>query len=229
MKPTNRPDNTGTSRRDATALALLGAMLLALAMVGSASLSAIGSGSFQQVLNAIGLGTSPVIESEQRRQAAVLDSLGRIVHNMSADVGSLNARIKQADSHEAAVSDRFALVDADIAALSAEVRSLRTARAQTASEPWREPVDRVDTEVAATRSDLVALRSSLDGFDQTYRKDINTITKRLDRLEQSAGRDLTSSLRPQVRKKQVRHSLPLPATVAGTAMWGDGTIPQNRF
>jgi len=229
MKPTNRPDETGTSRRDATALALLGAMLLALAMVGSASLSAIGSGSFQQVLNAIGFGTSPAIESEQRRQAAVLDSLGRIVHNMSADVGSLNARIKQADSHEVAVSDRFSLVDADIATLSAEVRSLRTARAEAAPETWRAPVDRIDTEVTAAHSDLVSLRSSLDGFDQMYRKDIATINKRLDRLEQTVGHDLTSSLRPQIRKKQVRQRPRLPETVAGTAMWGDGTIPQNRF
>ncbi|HKG00439.1 MAG TPA: hypothetical protein VKB15_07425, partial [Xanthobacteraceae bacterium] len=110
MTQTNQPDVARPSKRDTTALVLLGTMFIALAMIGSASLSAVGPSAFQDIVNAIGFGRSSAIEVEQRRQAAVLDALSDMIHTVSTDVGSLSTRVKSADQNEVAVSDRFALL-----------------------------------------------------------------------------------------------------------------------
>jgi hypothetical protein len=201
MTQTNQSDVARPSKRDTTALVLLGAMFIALAMIGSASLSAVGPSAFQDIANAIGLGRSSAIEAEQRRQAAVLDALSEMVHTVSADVGSLSIRVKSAGQHDVAVSDRFALLDADIAALVAEIRSLRSTGSETSGPAT---VIRIDHGLEATQTDILALRSSFDAHEQIYRKDMAGITKRIDRLEQLVNRDLTSSIRTQTRKSKVR-------------------------
>jgi hypothetical protein len=191
------------SKRDTTALVLLGAMFIALAMIGSASLSAVGPSAFQDIVNAIGLGRNSAIEAEQRRQAAVLDALSEMVHTVSADVGTLTTRVKFADHNDVAVSDRFSLLDADIAALVAEIRSLRIAGSET-SEPGL--VDSLDSGLRTAQTDILTLRSSFDAHEQIYRKDMASVTKRIDRLEQIVNnRDVTSSIRhTQIRKSKVR-------------------------
>jgi hypothetical protein len=204
MTQTNQAEAARTSKRDTTALVLLGAMFIALAMIGSASLSAVGPSAFQDIVNAIGLGRSAAIETEQRRQAAVLDALSEMVHTVSADVGTLTTRVKFADQNDVAVSDRFSLLDSDIAALVAEIRSLRT----VGSDPFDPgPVDHVDNDLRAAQTDILALRSSFDAHEQIYRKDMASMTKRIDRLEQIVNnRDLTSSIQTQMRKSKVRRA-----------------------
>ena len=59
---------------------------------------------------------------------------------------------------------------------------------------------RIDNGLEAAQTDIVALRSSFDAHEQIYRKDMASITKRIDRLEQLVNRDLTSSIRAQTRK-----------------------------
>ena len=211
------------SKRDTTALVLLGAMFIALAMIGSASLSAVGPSAFQDIVNAIGFGRSSAIEAEQRRQAAVLEALSDMVHTVSTDVGTLATRVKFADQNDVTVSDRFSLIDADIAALVAEIRSLRTGGSET-SEPGT--VVRVDNGLKAAQTDILELRSSFDGHEQIYRKDMASVTKRIDRLEQLVNRDFTSSIHPQVRRtkvrriprgiatKRIRNNTPAPAVQA---------------
>src|SRR5918912_2870198 len=110
MTQTNQAEAARTSKRDTTALVLLGAMFIALAMIGSASLSAVGPSAFQDIVNAIGFGRNSAIEAEQRRQAAVLEALSDMVHTVAADVGSLSNRAKISDQTEVAVSDRFSLL-----------------------------------------------------------------------------------------------------------------------
>jgi hypothetical protein len=219
MTSINQSGAPRTAKRDTTTLTLLGAMFLALAIICGASLSAVGSGALHEAMNVIGFGRTGAIESEQQRQAAVLADLGRAVQTVSSDVAAVSARVKLADHNDVALNDRFTLIDADIAALVAEIRSLRATRSDTASDTWRGPVERLDNAVSAartdfaerldsmasaTRTDIVALRSSFDEHHQAYRKDIATITKRLDRLEQFAARELTGSIHTPVRKKQVR-------------------------
>jgi hypothetical protein len=202
MTQTNQAEAARTSKRDTTALVLLGAMFIALAMIGSASLSAVGPSAFQDIVNAIGFGRSAAIETEQRRQAAVLDALSEMVHTVSADIGTLTTRVKFADQNDVVVSDRFSLLDADIAALVAEIRSLRIAGSEN-YEPGS--VDSVDSGLRTVHTDILNLRSSFDAHEQIYRKDMASMTKRIDRLEQLVNnRDLTSSIQPQMRKSKVR-------------------------
>lgn len=190
------------SKRDTTALVLLGAMFIALAMIGSASLSAVGPSALQDIVNAIGFGRSAAIEAEQRRQAAVLDALSEMVHTVSADVGTLTTRGKLAVQNDVAVSDRFSLIDADIAALVAEIRSLRTNPSDT-SETGSIAIN---SGLKTAQTDILDLRSSFDAHEQTYRKDMATMTKRIDRLEQLVNRDFTSSIQTEMRKKVVRRN-----------------------
>src|SRR5262249_6228310 len=197
-----------TSRTDATALALLGAMFLALAIVGSVSLTANASETFHDIMHTIGLGRSSVIEAEQQRQAAAIADLSRSLQAIANDIG------KTVDHRDLAVSDRFALMDADIAALVAQLRAVRADTGQLQVK-----VADLDATVIATRNQLGTLdhalggpldafgtlRSSLDEHAAGNDRDIAALTSRLDRLEHMATRDLTGAIKTSVvRKKQVR-------------------------
>jgi len=193
------------TKRDSVALALLGGMFIALAIVGSASLGVVGPSVFQDIVGAIGFTRNAAIETEQRRHAAEINTLSQMIENMSDDVRSLTGRVKLAEQSDVAVSDRFSLVDVEIASLLAEVRDLRSVRGE--NEPWRDPVERIDGAVSSTNNDILKLRSSLDEHNQAYRKELTTVARRLDRLEHLVTRDLTGSIRTEVRK-QVRHAHP---------------------
>src|SRR5215208_6692642 len=121
----SQADGLRKSKRDTTALALVGAMFVALAIVCGVSLSAIGSGPLNDVMNAMGFGRFSAIEAEQRRQAAVLASLEPVLQGMATEVSMLNRRTKAGDQDSVAFNDRFALVDSDIIALMGEIKSVR--------------------------------------------------------------------------------------------------------
>ena len=216
----NQTTATRATKHDTTALALLGAMFIVLAIVGGASLSAAGTGALQKVVSVIGFGNTTALEAEQNRQAAVLATLEPMLHSVSADVGAVNKRLNGANA--ATINDRFSAIDSDIAALVAEIKSLRQARAQGNSLSWLEPVGNLD-------SSVLALRSSLDEHQQTYRKDMGIINKRLDKLEQVLSRDLTASI-PHVapRRKIVRRKPVQPRTPGPVAAFGPSS-PQTMF
>jgi len=199
-------------------LALLGAMFIVLAIVGGASLSAAGTGALQKVVSVIGIGNTSAIEAEQRRQAEVLATLEPMIHSVSTEVNVINKRlVKSGDHDNATLNDRFAAVDADIAALVAEIKSLRQTRT---TEAWANPVGQLDKSV-------LALRSSFDEHQQAYRKDMGTINKRLDRLEQFMARDLTGSIHLTARKKPVvrrRPHIKTPGPLAASGPSSPGTI-----
>jgi hypothetical protein len=205
VTPRNQATPARASKTNTTALALLGATFLALAAVGGAWLTAGGSDALGGIVRS--LGGMPEIEAEQRRQAVAFARLDRLVHSVSVDLGAISSRLKLADHHEVTVNDRIALVDTEIAALTAEVRSLRTPRNEPAAASWRAPVDRLDAALIDTHGSIGDLRASLDEHAQSYRKDIDAITSRLDRLEHRAARDLTASIRFAVRKKTVRRKV----------------------
>jgi len=232
--PKNRALAIQTSGRDRTALTLLAAMFLAAAVVTGASLSAAGSGVFHKISQALDSGHVAAIEAEQLRQAAILADLGKSVRAVSADVGTLSTRLAAAEHDGATASDRFALVDTDIAGMAAEVRALRATRSE-GSLLWVAPVSQLDTAVAAARTDAaaargdtLALRSSFDARDQAYRQDIGAINKRIDRIEQLVARDLTGSIRSQTHRRQVRRK-PRPVVVARpkaeAGWWGEAAAP----
>src|SRR5262245_20895546 len=218
---TMKQQTTGAraTKHDTTALALLGAMLIVLAIVGGASLSAAGSGALQKIVSVAGFGNTTAIEAEQSRQAAVLATLEPMIQSVSADVGAVNKRLNGANA--ATINDRFSAIDADIAALVAEIKSLRQARLQD-NYSWLEPVGHLD-------SSVLALRSSLDEHQATYRKDMGVINKRLDKLEQTLSRDLTASI-PHIapRRKIVRRKPVQPRTPSPVAAFGP-SAPETMF
>src|SRR5262245_28187650 len=91
-------------KRDGATLAILGAMFIALALVCGASLSAFGSGAVDEVMHALGYSRVSVIESEQRRQAAVIATLEPLVRDVANEVISLNRRITVAHHDDTGVN-----------------------------------------------------------------------------------------------------------------------------
>jgi hypothetical protein len=186
-------EKSGRAKRksDFTALALMIGMVLAVAVTAGASLSAAGSGALQQAMRSLGFGRDSEIQAEQRRQAATLSQIERIIGRMDNEIGALTTRVIRTESSENATTDSVAQLDDAFTALSSEMKELRAA----AGEPWRKPVEHLNAAVAGTRGDIITLRSSLDAYDQMHRNDVGAITKRLDRLEKSlAARDATATI-----------------------------------
>jgi hypothetical protein len=217
-QPTQR-NSLAISRGDSAALALLGAMLLALAIIMGVSMTGVASGAFQGVVRTAAgvLGLDAEFSTEQRRHAEAIAGIEQRVDDVMAEVGGLASRASLARYHDAAVSDRFATIETDIAALAAEIRALRAPRNEASAGAPRAQVDFLEATVVEVGSSVVSLRSSLDEFAETYRKDMSVlaqthrkhiadITKRLDRVEQAvAAREVTSSIRTPVRRKVRKH------------------------
>jgi hypothetical protein len=222
MKQQAKPNPLAVTRRDSAALAFLGAMLLVLALIMGVSMSAAASGSVQDIVRTVKavFGIPDTLAVEQEYQAQVIQTLERRIQAVTADVRGLTSRQQINRYQDAAVSDRFATIETDIAALTAEVRTLRAASNATSAVR----VDFLEATLVEVGGGLASLRSSFDAFAegqrkeiadlaettrndiaglaQSTRKDITDITTRIDRIEQTlAARDVTASI--PVRKKRV--------------------------
>jgi hypothetical protein len=182
-------------KRDSTAFALMIGMVLAVAVTVGASLSSVGSGTVQQVLRTMGFGRDADIQTEQRKHAAALAEMERIISRMDNEIGGLTTRITRAESNETVADERIAKLDGELATVTTDVKELRVRNENAGGEAWRKPVDHLNAAVTGARSDIINLRSSLDAYDQTRRGDVGALTKRIDRLEQALViRDATASI-----------------------------------
>jgi chromosome segregation ATPase len=163
-------------------------MIFVVAVAAAASFSAAGSGTLQQTLKAMGFGRDSEIQAEQRRQTMALAQIERMITRMDNEIGGLTTRVTHAESDAIAASDR-------LAAVATDVKELRL-RTETASgDTWRKPVDHLNAAVTGARGDIIALRSSIDAYDQMRRSDVGALAKRVQRLEQAMiARDATSSI-----------------------------------
>lgn len=218
-----KPNPLAVRRRDSAALALLGAMLLVLALVVGVSMSAAASGGVQDIVRTIkaAFGSTDTLAVEQEHQAQVIQTLERRIQAVTAEVRGLSSRQQINRYQDAAVSDRFSTIETDIAALTAELRTLRAAHNATSATR----VDFLEATLVEVGGGVTALRSSFDAFAesqrkeiadlaestrkdiaglaQSTRKDITDITTRIDRIEQTlAARDVTASIPTPVRKKK---------------------------
>jgi chromosome segregation ATPase len=170
-------------------------MVLAVAVTVGASLSAAGSGALQQALRSMGFGRDTEIQTVQRKQAAALAEMERIISRMDNEIGGLTTRITRAESNETVASEHLARLDGELTTVTTDIKELRLRNENAAGEAWRKPVDHLNAAVTGARSDIINLRSSLDAYDQTRRGEVGALTKRLDRLEQTlAIRDATASI-----------------------------------
>ena len=224
------------SRGNSTALTILGSIMLAIAVAMGVFMTAGAAGAFDDVVRSVkaALGPDETLTTEQQRHAAAIAGLDRRVHAVTLEIGNLTSRAQLARYHDAAVSDRFTTLETDIAALTAELRALRSVRNEASgANGTRQQIDFLEATVVEVGSGVTALRSSLDAFAETHRKDIadlaethrkdiTDISKRLDRVEQVfAAREVTGSIRNPVRKAKVRKRRPA-ATVARVP---DGMAP----
>jgi hypothetical protein len=192
----------------------MGAMVLAVAVTGGASLSSLGSGAFQDVLRTLGFGREAEMAAEQRKQAAVVAEMERMISRMDNEIGTLTTRLARSESAESATSERVARLDGNLGAIGADLKDLR-ARSEAAGEPWRKPVDHLNAAVTGARGDIVTLRSSLDAYEQSRRSDMTALTRRLDRLERAIARELTSSITNPQRTPEAAREAPREAPREG--------------
>lgn len=161
---------TVTPKRDSTALALVWAAAIACTLTAGILLSASGSGALQQTLRMLGFGRQSAIETRQDQQALALAGLERMILTVSREVGALDTRMGVAEHKETIAAERLTRLDGDVTALRGEVGETRAARA-----------------------DMARLRSTIDANERAQQKTLTALTKRIDRLEQSIGRDLTAA------------------------------------
>src|SRR5262245_50722703 len=145
MSATIRPGRP-SPKSDSTAFALMIGMVLAVAVTVGASLSAVGSGALQQALRTMGFGRDTEIQAEQRKQAASLAEMERIINRMDNEIGGLTTRITRAESNETVAKDRFTRLDGELAAVTADIKDLRL-RENGGSDGWRKPAYRPHTAV----------------------------------------------------------------------------------
>jgi TolA-binding protein len=182
-------------RKDSTASALLIGMVLAAGVTAAASFSAASSGTLQQTLRTLGFGRDTEIQTEQRKQAAVLADFERIIARMDNEIGGLSSRVSRSESTESAVRDKLNRLDHGVTALTGDVQDLRSRSESAGGEGWRKPVEHLNTAVSGTRGDIITLRSSLDAYDQARRNDLGTLNRRIERLEKAlAAPDATASV-----------------------------------
>jgi chromosome segregation ATPase len=193
MSPSGRVGRA-KPKSDSTALALMVGMIFAVAVTAAASFSAAGSGALQQGLKAMGFGRDSEIQAEQRKHAVALAEFERILTRMDNEIGGLTTRITRTESDETAVNDRLAKLDGGLAAVTTDIKELRVRSETAGGDAWRKPVDHLNAAVAGARSDIIALRSSIDAYDQR-RGDVGALAKRIQRLEQAIiAREATSSI-----------------------------------
>jgi hypothetical protein len=118
--------------------------------------------------------TRPLAEAQQRSTLAIA-ALQSNVGAMSRDIDFVASRVNAAIHRgEEATSDRFAHLDAEIAALKDKIAGIQHARL-----PAREPSE--------AGRDVTGLRSSLHDLSLAHSSAVAAITKRLDRIELKVG------------------------------------------
>jgi prefoldin subunit 5 len=185
-------------------------------------MSAAASGGFQDIVRTVkaAFGANEALAVEQEYQAAVIAAIERRVKAVTDEVGGLTSRAQLNRYQDATVSDRFATIETDIAALTAEIRALRVSRNDVTAGAPAAQVDFLEATLVEVGSGVGSLRSSFDAFAEAHRKDIadlaqstrkdiTAITTRVNRIEQAlATRDLTGSIPTQVRRKKAKKRRP---------------------
>lgn len=135
--------------------------------------------------------TRAYTETQQGHSVAIA-ALEHGVASMTREIDFVAARVNGSmRRNENQTLDRFAQLDAEIAALKERIAGIQTARlAPRAAEPVNLP------------SDVPGLRSSLHDLSTAHTNAVAALTKRLDRIEVKIGlsTDVTSSVADPARR-----------------------------
>ena len=141
--------------------------------------------------------TRPLAEAQQRNTlalAALETTVGAITRDIDFVASRVSASVRRSEDQ---ASDRFAQLDAEIAALKDKIAGIQHARVAPArvSEPQRD-----------ASGDLTGLRSSLNDLSVAHSGAVAAITRRLDRIEVKVGltTDVVSSVSEASAQKNAR-------------------------
>jgi hypothetical protein len=141
--------------------------------------------------------TRPLAEAQQRNTlalAALESTVGAITRDIDFVAARASASVRRSEDQ---TSDRFARLDAEIAALKDEIAGIQHARIAPArvSEPQRD-----------ASGDLTGLRSSLNDLSAAHSGAVAAITRRLDRIEVKVGltTDVVSAVSEASAQKSAR-------------------------
>jgi hypothetical protein len=191
----SRPEQSNSARSP-----LATAILISFAIAAGAVLSTLDAPIFDEITSGRWL-TRPLSEAQERNTAAI-EKLERDVGAVTTDIDFVAARIGAAiQRNEGAALDRFAEVEARIAALRE-----RFANAQTTEAAVRAPEPDAGD---------INLRSSLNELAAAHNGAVSAITRRLDRIESIAGisTDVMSPAKPARRnafKRPATQSVAMP-------------------
>ena len=196
------------------------ALAVAIAAAFGAIIGPTGSNALQEVLRMAGLGGEPVIETVQRKQAAVITQLDVTIGALSASVAGLSGHADFAGHREEAMTRRIDQIDDDLGTLRASLSDMRAAQS-AAAEDWRKPVGQLAAAVTKAHAEIAGLRASLDEAAPLRRPDLTAIGERIDRLEQAMiQHQLLGSIRGSIQDARQRPA----AARADAAATADGHV-----
>lgn len=183
------------------------ALLLSIAIGFGAVASAAGSGFVPTLGQFVSIGQAGKAD-DQRLSQSVAD-LKVMVEVVLGEMAQLNARTS-ALSLQPPVEHHFTKLSADVTALKDEVAGLREARSATLTfDPLtREPIAGIEASLTVTRLEIDGLRASIDGRDESQRRELTAITQRLDRIETAvAGAEVTGSIGKTADRRRDKRKL----------------------
>jgi hypothetical protein len=174
---------------------ILAAVGISLAIALGCGISSLDMAQVEEVATGQFL-TRPLAEAQQRN-AAALTSLEHTVGAINRDIDFVTARVSATiRRNEDQAYDRFAHLDAEIAALKNRIAGIQHAR--LAPAPAAQPPE--------PSQDVSGLRSSVHDLSAAHTGAVTAINKRLERIEVMVGlaTDMTSSVSDPAAQKARR-------------------------
>ena len=175
---------------------ILAAIGISLAIAAGSIISTLDMATVEDVATGKIL-TRPLAEAQQRNTLAIAtleNTVGAITRDIDFVASRVSATVRRSEDQ---ASDRFAQLDAEIAALKDKIAGIQHARLapMRVSEPQRD-----------ASGDVTGLRSSLNDLGLAHSGAVAAITRRLDRIEVKVGltTDMTSSVSAASAQKTAR-------------------------
>jgi hypothetical protein len=190
----SKPDKP---KRDSTALAFLIAMGIALATTAGVALTA-GTGTLRRAMGAVSLDSEQVTAAEPTQAAPDVVRLEDRLEDLLGEIEILKSR-PTGDALDQTVADRLSRLDQEIAQVKADIKELHSGL-EAAS--WRDEVGTFRANFANTDIELSKLRTSIDERDESRRRAIADLSRRLERLEHVvASNEETGSIPSALRHR----------------------------
>ena len=202
------PSNPNKPKRDSTALAFLIAMGIALATTAGVALTA-GTGPLRSGPAPVEVDNEPAAVAERAQSAPDVVRLEDRLEDLLGEIEILKSR-PTGLSLDPTIEERLKEMAEELAQVKADTKRLQTGL-ETAS--WRDEIGGFRASFANTDIEIGKLRASIDERDESRRRAIADLSRRLDRLERVvAANEETGSVSGAALRRRPR---PAHSGVAG--------------